>query len=68
MLGKVVGQVELSGGPEEIELALVDSVFHPPASHVERLGELLSHFGIEDAMGSLVVGFDGRSGGGLLVA
>ena len=35
MLGEVVSQVEFAGGPEEIELALLDSIFHPPVSHVE---------------------------------
>ena len=34
MLGEVVGQVELAWGPDEVELALVDSVLHPPVAHV----------------------------------
>ena len=68
MLCEIVGQVEFSGGPEEIKLALLDSVFHPPVSHVERFGELLAHLGIKDAVGGSVVGFDWRSCGRLLVA
>ena len=35
MLGEIICQVEFSGGPEEIELALADPVFHPPVAHVE---------------------------------
>jgi hypothetical protein len=68
VLGKVVCQIEFSGCPEKIELALVDSVFHPPVSHVERFGELLTHFGIEDSVGGAIVGFDGRSCVGLWVS
>ena len=45
MLGEVVGQVELAWGADEIELALVDEIFHPPVAHVERLGKFLVHFG-----------------------
>ena len=62
MFGEVVSFVELSGGPEEIELALFDAVFHPPVAHVESFGEFLAHFGIEDAMRGFVVGFDRRAG------
>ena len=68
MLGEVVGQVELAWGPDEIELALVDSVLHPPVAHVERFGKFLSHFGSEDALGSTVVGLERESGDGLRVA
>jgi hypothetical protein len=62
VLGKIVGKVELSGSPEEIELALADAILHPPIAHVERLGELLAHFGVEDALGGVVVGFEGGAG------
>ena len=58
MLDEVVGQVELAWGPDEIELALVDSVLHPPVAHVERFGKFLSNFGSEDALGSTVVSFE----------
>ena len=51
-----------------IELALVDSVFHPPVAHVERFGKFLAHFGSEDALGSAVVGLERGSGDGLGVA
>ena len=69
MLGEVVGQVELAWGPDEIEFALVDSVFHPPAvAHVERFGKFLAHFGREDALGSAVVGLERGSSDGLEVA
>ena len=53
------GEVELAGFPEQIELALVDSVFHnPPVPRVKRgLGKLLAHFGVEDAVdGGAIVG------------
>jgi hypothetical protein len=68
VLCETVGQVQFSGGPEEIELALLDSVFHPPASRVEGLGELLARLGVEDAVGGSVVDFDKRSSCRLLVA
>jgi hypothetical protein len=56
MFGKVVGWVEFSWGPEEIELALVDAILHPPTAHVERFGEFLAHPGVEDSMGGVVPG------------
>ena len=68
MLGEVIGEIEFSGCPGEIELALVNAVFHPPISHVERFGELLAHFGVENALGGIVVGFEGCSGLGLGMA
>ena len=68
MLGEVVGQVEFAGGPEEIELFLVDSVFHPPVAHVEGFGYFLAHFGVEDAVGSFVIGFERGAGCWLFVA
>jgi hypothetical protein len=58
MLGEVVSQVEFSWGPLEVELALSDSIFHPPIAHIERFRKLLAHFGIEDALGSVVVGVE----------
>ena len=58
MLGEVVGQVELAWGPDEIELVLVDLVFHPPVAHVERFGKFPAYFGSEDALGSAVVGLE----------
>jgi hypothetical protein len=58
LLGKIIRKVEFSRGPDEVELALLDSVFHPPVAHVERLGKFLAHFGIEDALSSAVVGFE----------
>jgi hypothetical protein len=36
MLGEVVSHVEFSWGPFEVELALCDSIFHPPVAHIER--------------------------------
>ena len=68
MFGEVIGQVEFAGGPEEVELALVYAVLHPPIAHVERFGKLLAHFGIEDALSSFVVGFKGGSSRRLGVA
>jgi hypothetical protein len=44
VLGEIVGKVEFFGGPEEIELALADLVFHPPALHVKGFGEFLAAF------------------------
>jgi hypothetical protein len=38
VLGEIVSEVELAGGPFEIELALVDAILHPPIPHVEGLG------------------------------
>ncbi len=68
VLGEIISQIEFSWGPDEIELILADSVFHPPVAHVERLGEFLAHFGIENSLGGVVVGFKWGSGGRLLVA
>jgi hypothetical protein len=49
-------------------MALLDSVFHPPVAHVERLGKLLAHFGIENALSGAVVGFERGSSGCLFMA
>ena len=57
MLGEVIGQIEFTRSPEKVELTLFYVVLHPPVAHVKRFGELLVHFGIEDALGSVVVGF-----------
>jgi hypothetical protein len=40
---------------------LVDAIFHPPVLHVEGFGQLLAHFCIENALGSVVVGVERRS-------
>ena len=65
---EAVGKVELARFPEEIELALVDSVFDPPAARVKRLGRLLAHFGTEDATGSAIIGSERVSNGQLRMA
>jgi hypothetical protein len=44
VFGEIISQVEFSGSPGEVELALADSVFHPPIAHVEGFRKLLSHF------------------------
>jgi hypothetical protein len=46
----------------------VDSVFHPAVAHVERFGKFLAHFGIDDALGVVGVGFERGSGDWLIVA
>jgi hypothetical protein len=68
VLGEIICKVEFTRGPDEVELALLDYVFHSPVAHVERLGKLLAHFGIEDAVGSAVAGFERGSGGWLFMA
>jgi hypothetical protein len=68
LLGEIIHKVEFSRGPDEVELALLDYVFHPPVAHVERLGKLLAHFGIEDALSGAVVNFEKGSGGWLSMA
>jgi hypothetical protein len=68
VLCKIVGQVEFAGGPDHVELALVDAIFHPPLAHVKGFGVFLAHFGVEHALGVVVVGFKGGAGCGLLVA
>jgi hypothetical protein len=68
VLCKIVGQVEFAGGPDKIELALVDAIFHPPIAHVKGFGVFLAHFGVEHTLGVVVVGFKGGAGGWLLVA
>ena len=68
VLCKIVGKVEFAGGPDEVELFLVDSIFHPPVAHVEGFGVFLVHFGVEHTLGVAVVGFEGGSGSWLLVA
>jgi hypothetical protein len=49
-------------------LTLFDAIFHPPVSHVERLGELLAHFGIEDSLSRVVVGLKRGACGRLAMA
>ena len=68
VLGKVIGEVKFARGPVEVELALVDSVFHPPVTHVERFGKLLAHFGIEDTLSSVVISVEGSAGARLPMA
>ena len=43
-------------------MALGDSIFHPPVTHVEGLGKFLAHLGVQDALGGVVVGFERSSG------
>ena len=43
MLGKVVGHVCRAFAPDELELALFDSIFDPVEAHVEGFGEFLAH-------------------------
>ncbi len=46
VLGEIICKIEFSRGSDEVKVALIDSVFHPPVAHVKRLGEFLAHFGI----------------------
>ena len=68
VLGEAAGKVLLAGFPEEIELALVDSVFDPPVARIERLGKLLARFGAEDAVGRTVAGCKRRASARLRVS
>ena len=68
VLGEIICNLEFTRGPDEVELALLDSVFHPPVAHVKRFGKFLAHFGIEDALGGAVVCFERGSGGWLFMA
>ena len=42
MLGEVIGHVELTFAPDDLEVFLIDSITEPVKSHVEGLGKLLS--------------------------
>ena len=68
MLGEIIGKVKLSWRPDEVEHVLFDAVLHPPVPHVESFEDFLAHLGIEDSVGTFVVGFEGCAGRWLWVA
>ena len=47
---------------------LSDAVFHPPIEHVESLGKLLAHLGVQDALGCAVFCLERGSGKWLRVS
>ena len=59
MLGEVVSQVGAARCPEEVVLALFDSVLEPVEAHVDSFGAALFDSVREDAVGDGIVGFEG---------
>ena len=55
VLGEVVRHINLSLSPKDLELFLLDSVMDPEEPHIERLGELTTHGGVEQPCGSCVI-------------
>ena len=64
---KVVGSIFFTWFPYQFELALFDSVFYPPVSHVEGFWEFLAEVSGKDAFRGGVVGRYAGSAGWLLV-
>ena len=67
MLGEVVGHIDGSLSPDELKLALLDSVLNPIESHIEGFGEFLTHGRVEDAGGGRIVIVDGSAASRLRV-
>jgi len=59
VLAVVVSLVELAFAPENVKLALADSIADPIVAHVDGLGAFLFDSVVRDADGSAVVGGDG---------
>ena len=55
MFGEVVCHVDGSFSPDELELALLDSVLDPIETHIEGFGKFLTHGRVEDAGGGRIV-------------
>ena len=55
--GEVVGDICVSRGPRDVELALVNTVFEPVESHVNGFWATLFDGAVEDAIGGAVVSF-----------
>ena len=66
MFGEVIGAIEFAFAPDNVELALADSVANPVKTHVHGFGALLFDGIVGDASGGAVVGDD--DGRWLLVA
>lgn len=58
MLGDVVGKIDCSRLPIDLELVLFYPVAKPIESHVNGFGALLLDSVIDDALGARIVGFD----------
>ena len=59
VLGEVVSQVGAARGPEEVVLALFDSVLEPVEAHVYGFGAALLDSVREDAVSDCIVCFEG---------
>ena len=68
MLGEVVGGVCLPWGPVEEELALADAALEPMITHVESFRTFETDCGMENTVGSGIVGFQGGPSSGLRMA
>ena len=68
MLGEVVGGVRLPWGPVEEELALADSALEPMIPHVEGFRTFETDCGMENTVGSRIVGFQRGPSSGLRMA
>ena len=63
MFCKVVGLIFFAWFPCQFELALFDSIFYPPVSHVEGFSEFLAEVSGEDAFcGGFIGRYSGSSG------
>jgi len=56
VFGEIIGMVGTAGSPENLKLALPDSVPDPIEPHVNGFGLLLFHSVIGNAAGGAVVG------------
>ena len=61
MFCEVVGHIDGSLSPDELKLALLDSILDPIKTHIEGFGEFLSHGGVEDTSGGGVIIVDGSA-------
>jgi len=59
MFGEVVGEVDGTGCPEHVELALVNAIAEPVEAHVDCLRSVLFDCGIHDSIGGAVIGSNG---------
>ena len=49
VLREIVGHIGAAFSPDKLELFLFYSILDPKVSHIESLGQFLTHFGVEDA-------------------
>lgn len=62
VLGEIIGTVEFSRRPVEIELLLGNAIFEPMITHVEGFGFFHANFGVENPVCSGIVGLKRSTG------